>query len=285
MTDWRTVSKIDAHIHLMPPDVIAANQGYGDKFADYGSVSDYYRLMEQYHIEAAFIMPFNDPYMLSMDFQAETVHRNLLAMCGSGRLFCFADIDLRRDLSDTIRILEDALREDAFLGIKIHPSNAAYPVDGAYYRRIFDWAAETDTPVEIHSYPRAHLDDDVCSPARIRRIREDYPALRICAAHLGGFQFEALYDCDVYANLSAVLPDLVNNYGIAGTNEILRRFGTDRLIFATDYPDSRCLKPEEIYDRYFEMLGQMDFSQEEAEGICRRNVLRFLKKDFAATCR
>ena len=27
MVDWSTIPKIDAHIHLMPPDVIEANQG------------------------------------------------------------------------------------------------------------------------------------------------------------------------------------------------------------------------------------------------------------------
>lgn len=27
MSDWKAVPKIDAHIHLVPPDVIAANQG------------------------------------------------------------------------------------------------------------------------------------------------------------------------------------------------------------------------------------------------------------------
>lgn len=34
--DWFTIPKIDAHIHLMPQDVIEAN--IGEKFADYGDV-------------------------------------------------------------------------------------------------------------------------------------------------------------------------------------------------------------------------------------------------------
>ena len=42
MVNWKTIPKIDAHIHLMPPDVIEANQGFNDKFVDYGSVNDYY---------------------------------------------------------------------------------------------------------------------------------------------------------------------------------------------------------------------------------------------------
>ena len=41
MVNWKTIPKIDAHIHLMPLDVIEANQGFNDKFVDYGSVNDY----------------------------------------------------------------------------------------------------------------------------------------------------------------------------------------------------------------------------------------------------
>lgn len=52
----------------------------------------------------------------------------------------------------------------------------------------------------------------------------------------------------------------------------------DKLIFASDYPDSRCLKPNEIYDKYFEILEQMDFSQEEAEKICKYNTLKMIGK-------
>lgn len=81
MIDWKSIPKIDAHIHRPPPDVIENNRGNGDRFVEYGSVDDYLRLMDQYHIEAACVMPFNDPYMLSMDFQAGSVHNNLLAMC------------------------------------------------------------------------------------------------------------------------------------------------------------------------------------------------------------
>ena len=81
MIDWKSIPKIDAQIHRLPPDVIENNRGNGDRFVEYGSVDDYLRLMDQYHIEAACVMPFNDPYMLSMDFQAGSVHNNLLAMC------------------------------------------------------------------------------------------------------------------------------------------------------------------------------------------------------------
>ena len=116
MIDWKSISKIDAHIHLLPPDVIENNRGNGDRFVEYGSVDDYLRLMDQYHIEAACVMPFNVPYMLSMDFQAGSVHDNLLAMCrqAENRFFCFADIDIRNPVETTLELLEKSLEQKEF---------------------------------------------------------------------------------------------------------------------------------------------------------------------------
>ena len=138
------------------------------------------------------------------------------------------------------------------------------------------WAAN-GVPVEIHSYPRSSIPDDVCSPLRLRRVLHEHPGLCMPIAHLGGFQHEELCGLDAYFNFSAVLPDLVERCGTEQANRILRAFGTDRLIFATDYPDSRCLRPAQIYDRYFELLGSMDFTQAEAERICRENIKNMLR--------
>ena len=278
MVDWKQIPKIDAHIHLLPNDVISANSGYDDPFVDNGSVNDYLTIMEAYNIECAFIMPFNDPCMLSMDFTLETVHSNLhhMATCASSKLKCFADVDIRKDITQTLEELSKDLVQKEFIGIKLHPTNAGYPIDGAYYDRIFRYASEAGILVESHSYPRAHLQDDVCSPRRIKTILDRYPDLRLSVAHLGGFQYADFCGVNAYFNISAVLPDMVRRFGIEQVNKILRSFGVDKLIFATDYPDSRCLKADEIYERYFEILGKMDFSQKEAEQICKHNALRMI---------
>lgn len=280
LVNWKDIPKIDAHIHLMPEDVIQANSGLGYVFIDYGSVDDYKKIMEQYNIEMAFVMPFNDPYMLSMDFKVETVHSNMLAMVQKmpSKLRCFADVDIRKNINETINELDKVIARDEFIGIKLHPSNAGYPIDGCYYEKIIEYASKRDTLVEIHSYPKEHLQDDVCSPSRIKNVLKKYPNVRLSIAHLGGFQVEDLYGLNAYFNFSAILPDYVNRFGIKRTNEILRLIGVDKLVFATDFPDSRCLKPKEIYDKYFEILNEMDFSLEEAENICRNNALKMIDK-------
>ena len=95
---------------------------------------------------------------------------------------------------------------------------------------------------------------------------------------MGAYQWELLLPTRAYVDISAILPDYVRTYGVHKTNEILRKFGTDRLIFATDYPNSRILSPEEIYHNYFDILNQMDFTQEEAERIAYCNIEKILKR-------
>ena len=95
---------------------------------------------------------------------------------------------------------------------------------------------------------------------------------------MGAHQWEQLLPTRVHVDISAILPDYVRTYGTKKTNEILHAFGADRLIFATDYPDSRILQPDEIYGFYFDILNQMDFTKEEAEQIAFGNIEKILNK-------
>ena len=66
-------------------------------------------------------------------------------------------------------------------------------------------------------------------------------------------------------DISFVLTELVDLYGIEQTNRILRMFGEDRLIFGTDYP-------ERNYEEYFKILNKMDFTEREIKKIAYENI-------------
>ena len=112
--------------------------------------------------------------------------------------------------------------------------------------------------------------------AFIVKTAERFPGLQLIVSHMGAFQWETLLPLECSVDMSAILPDYVRTYGIAKTNEILRSFGVDRLLFASDYPDNRHLPPEEIYDSYFSILDQMDFTEDEAKRIAYQNVINIL---------
>ena len=275
MVDWRTIKKIDAHMHILPDDVHEANPDSEDVWV-YADLHKYRTMMDSHGIDKAVIMPLNDPWLMSMEFTIDAVHKNLFEMKQHypGRFYAFADIDTRNTSAESLEAIRKAIQEYGVDGIKIHPNNTGVDLDSEYNRSIFTFAQEHRIPVAIHSYPNS--ESDRSASYRIINILDQYPKLTAIVSHMGAYQWEQLLSTRAYVDISAVLPDYVRTYGIEKTNEILRKFGADRLIFATDYPDSRVLEPDEIYDSYFDILNQMDFTEEEAEKIAYGNISQIL---------
>ena len=276
MVDWRTIKKIDAHIHILPDDVHEANPDSEDAWVRAADLHKYCGMMDTLGIEKAIIMPFNDPWLMSMKFTIDAVHKNLYDMKQRypGKFYAFADIDTRNAPAESVNAIRKAILEYGIDGIKIHPNNTGLDLDNEYNRPIFAFAQEHRIPVAIHSYPNS--ESDRSAAYRIIYILDQYSELTVIVSHMGAYQWEQFLSTRVYVDISAILPDYVRTYGIEKTNEILRKFGSDRLIFATDYPDSRILEPGEIYGSYFDILNQMDFTQEEAELIAHGNIDKIL---------
>ena len=276
MIDWRTIKKIDAHIHILPDDVHEANPDSEDVWV-YADLHKYREMMDTLGIEKAVIMPFNDPWLMSMEFTVEAVHKNLYKMKQRfpGKFYAFADIDTRNTSAESVEAIRKAIVEYGLDGIKIHPNNTGIDLDSDYNQPIFAYVQENKIPVAIHSYP--NTENDRSAACRIVNVLNEYPDLTVIVSHMSAYQWEQLLPTCAHVDISAILPDYVRTYGIAKTNEILRSFGADRLLFATDYPDSRILKPDEIYGSYFDILNQMDFTIEEAERIAYGNISEILK--------
>ena len=278
MVDWRTIKKIDAHIHILPDDVHEANPDSEDAWVHAADLHKYRRMMDELGIEKAVIMPFNDPWLMSMEFTIDAVHKNLYDMKQRypEMFYAFADIDTRNTSTESVEAIRKAIVEYGLDGIKIHPNNTGIDLDSAYNQAIFAYAQENKIPVAIHSYP--NKEDDRSAAHRIVNVLAQYPDLTVIVSHMGAHQWEQLLPTRCFVDISAILPDYVRTYGTPKTNEILRSFGADRLIFATDYPDSRILEPDEIYGSYFDTLNQMVFTKEEAEQIAFGNMEKILNK-------
>lgn len=275
MLDWKNIKKIDGHIHVLPDAVHEANPDSEDVWV-YADLHKYRAMMDSLNIEKAVIMPLNDPWLMSMEFTVDAVHKNLHAMKRHypGKFYAFADVDTRNASAESVDAICKAIDEYSLDGLKLHPNNTGVALDADYNQAIFAFAQERNIPVAIHSYPNS--EDDLSAAKRIVKMLEQYPELTAIVSHMGAYQWEWLLPARAYVDISAILPDYVRKLGIQKTNEILRLFGTDRLIFATDYPDNRFLQPEEIYNSYFDILNQMDFTQEEAEMIAHGNIEKIL---------
>lgn len=277
MFDWRTIKKIDAHIHILPDTVHEANPDSEDVWV-YADLHKYRAMMGELGIEKAVVMPLNDPWLMSMEFTIDAVHKNLYEMKQRypGKFYAFADIDTRNTPAESVNAICKAIQEYGLDGIKIHPNNTGVDLDSEYNQPIYAFAQEHRIPVAIHSYPNS--ESDRSAAYRIINVLQKYPELTVVVSHVSAYQWEQLLSTRAYVDISAILPDYVRTYGIEKTNEILRMFGVERLIFATDYPDNRFLEPDEIYGSYFDILNQMDFTSEEAEMISYGNIGKILNR-------
>lgn len=123
-------------------------------------------------------------------------------------------------------------------GLKFHPQYANCPVDDPRVVRIARAAAAAGLRMLFHcGYDLAFEKDDLASPARLRRLHEAVPDLRLIAAHLGAWECwqevrQALVGLPIYLETSYTLgrcpPDLVL--------EILTRHPPRYLLFGTDAP-------------------------------------------------
>ena len=277
MFDWRTIKKIDAHIHILPDTVHEANPDSEDVWV-YADLHKYRAMMGELGIEKAVVMPLNDPWLMSMEFTIDAVHKNLYEMKQHypGKFYAFADIDTRNTPAESVNAICKAIQEYGLDGIKIHPNNTGVDLDSEYNQPIYAFAQEHRIPVAIHSYPNS--ESDRSAAYRIINVLQKYPELTVVVSHVSAYQWEQLLSTRAYVDISAILPDYVRTYGIEKTNEILRMFGVERLIFATDYPDNRFLEPDEIYGSYFDILNQMDFTSEQAEMISYGNIGKILNR-------
>ena len=123
-------------------------------------------------------------------------------------------------------------------GLKFHPEYMRCPLDDPCVIRLARAAAGAGLAMLFHAgYDLAYEKDDLASPARVRRLHEAVPDLRMAAAHLGGWECwdQVLREeagLPIYLETSYTLgrcpPDLLAR--------ILAKHPPEFLLFGTDAP-------------------------------------------------
>lgn len=229
--------------------------------------------MDEFNVEKALVMPMNDMYFYYNDPDKTNQYFGKLQSKYGDRFIGFADIVNTGAyfIEDSPVVLDKAVKNHNLKGLKIHPTNLNIDADDLKLVPVLRKAAQLKIPVMIHSNPCKIGYNDNCAPDKINKMIKIFPDLDIITAHLGGMKYmDAISGC-TYVDLSYYLPTLVKLQGIEQTNRILRMFGPDRLIFATDYPEGDL-------ETYCDILDKMDFTIEEMEKIAFKNIQKILKR-------
>lgn len=271
---WHEVPKIDFHTHIVlherPESDLPLNLP-----------DDMLVTMDAHHIDRAVILPINwsTYFPLTPAERADWLAANndrqaALAATSSGRFVAYADLALG-DVYTPHRAAAELARaagELGLRGLKIHPTDLGLPADDLRLVPVLRQAADLGLPVMVHSYPSdSGPGFDYSAPHRIARMAVTFPDVTWIIAHLGGSRFLDVIPLETYVDISGALLEVCELYGVTFAERLLRRIGLERVLFGTDYP----LFP---YECYYEVLDQMNFTDDEIERIACRNAANVLRK-------
>lgn len=191
-------------------------------------------------------------------FIAKTVAENPEKFTGLGTLHPGSE-NLEAEVEE---ILALGLR-----GVKLHPDIQAVAIDDARMHKIYALCAGR-LPILMHTGDHRF---DYSNPNRMEPILQEYPDLTVIGAHFGGWSVwdDAISRLAGYKNLYVDCSSTLYAVTPARARELIDAYGTDRVLFGTDYP---MWYPEAELEAFM----QIDLTEAERRAILCENAARLL---------
>lgn len=125
-------------------------------------------------------------------------------------------------------IMDNGLR-----GLKMHPDYQLFPIDDPRLFPVYEMAGEK-LPIIFHMGDQRY---DYSHPARLRKVLELFPRLRVIAAHFGGYTMHQIAkeelkgkECffDVSSSLMFMEEGMAEGY--------IHHYGAERFVYGSDFP-------------------------------------------------
>ena len=123
-------------------------------------------------------------------------------------------------------------------GIKLHPYYQSFTLDAPAMLDYFRCCRDLGLVVQCHcGFDIGFPFEPICSPARVARVIEAVPGIKLIAAHLGGWRqwdegARSLIGKNILLDTAVLAPD----FGNEDARRIMREHFADKLLFATDWP-------------------------------------------------
>lgn len=167
------------------------------------------------------------------------------------------------------------LRANGIKGIKLHPMiNSFYPDDPKMFP-VYEEMGE-DMVLEIHSgrFPHTGPEEIVYSaPDRIMNVVRQFPRLKVIALHLGGFYMLDEAERELIGSENVLIdttwPPTLGTVGAETLSTIIRKHGSHRVCFGTDFPLASQTKDTEF-------ILSLPFSDDDKDCILGENAREFI---------
>lgn len=296
MTDYFVV---DAHAHTYKTAEIGLQAQSGNGQADLTGVPDeLMAVMDDAGISRA--VQVNMTPALSMmqaalgglspedaESQHETIRQKIVGRiirrnewtCEMARdneqLIAFPSVDPTMTSEEMVGELENRMKNSGATGLKLHPAEGNFFPAQESLMPLYETAQKLSVPIIAHGGLFASP-EDYSRPNNFIKLLEDFPELTIVIAHLGhGFFDESIELSNKYPNVffdtSAVLNGTTDQPIITDDEavDLIRKIGTDRVMFGTDYP---WFHPKKDLERHL----NLDLTDAEKTAILGENAKRIL---------
>jgi len=225
---------IDSHCHIYPEKIAAkavagTDNFYGGKSVGAGTVDDLMKRgieagIDKFIVQSVATTP-KQVASINKFIAAEVAKRPEL-LVGLGTLHPESE-DIKGDVEHLLSL--------GLKGVKLHPDIQAFPLDDPKCMQIYELCEQNGLPLLLHTGDCRY---DYSNPNRLLPVLEKFKNLTVIGAHLGGW---SIWDeaCDAYKDIPNFYVDCSSSFNYIKpelARDIIRRYGADKVLFATDYP-------------------------------------------------
>jgi predicted TIM-barrel fold metal-dependent hydrolase len=277
------IAAIDAVVNLWTPEAVAIRPNRDDFFGGKMNVRDHtlsgvsldekLRRMDAAGIERAFLIAtkvgpegHRASYHIPYRMVAEAVNRY------PDRFNAIIGLDPTQGMRG-VRELEQAVRQDGFIGAHFYPHWYELAPDHARWYPFYAKCVELDVPVQLQVgqsmiYDPTYPIRSVGQPITLDAVACDFPELKIIGIHVGSPWTEEMLAMawkhpNVYIGSDAHAP----RYWPASFVHYINTFGQDKVLFGTDFPILDFLQTRE-------QIEALELRPAAKKKLLRDNVLR-----------
>ena len=270
----------DIHTHTYPEKIadraVESLEKFYDFYGDYGfavagkgTYADLSSMAEENNVVGYLLFS-----VATNPTQVEKVNDSIASLAKKSREEGFQTVGFLGMHQDYPDFEKELIRcEDMGLcGVKIHPDIQRFDLLDERFYKICE-IAEGRLALCLH-IGDSREEYQYSSPLKLKKVLDDFPKLKVIAAHLGGYMNwsvakEHLWNREnLWYDLSSVLWSEIDRKLL---HECIRDFAPDRVMFGSDYPVS---KP----DNYLKLFDKLDLDDTLREKILYKNAYSFLDK-------
>ncbi len=259
---------IDSHCHIYPDKIAEKASASTSEFYHMPSLFDgkISTLLERGG--AAGIEHFIVQSVATTPKQVSSINHFIAESCANsnGR---FTGLGTLHPDSENLAEEVDEILALGLKGVKLHPDIQKFKIDDPRMDKIYA-LCEGKLPILMHT---GDYRFDFSNPNRMMPVLEKYPNLTVVGAHFGGWSVwdEATETLSKYKNFLVDCSSSFYAMSPEKAKELIMAYGTDRVLFGTDYP---MWEIETELERFM----KIDLTEEQREDIFYNNTAKLFLK-------